>query len=438
MIEHPGHKAIRAAIETAAEIDDPQPWHSSKELIIGSKGQVISNLANLMLALRQDPAWRGVLGFDEMAGVVMAHKPPPALPGMMPPPNGPYPRPWDNHDDRQAQEWLQKTAFHRVGKEVVSDAVSQRARELSYHPVRDWLARIQHDGVPRIEGGTSKEGDLVAPWLTHHLGVEDTPYSREVGRVWLLGMVARVVRPGCKVDTVPILEGPQGAGKSTVCAILGDRWFTDSLPPIDSKDAEQHLAGKWLVELSELEAMNKPNAIALKAFISRQAGKFRPPYERREIDQPRQCLFVGTTNEDAYLKDPSGGRRFLPVRVGQIDLDGLKAERDQLFAEAFARIKSGEPWHTTDPALLAAAQEEQVSRYDNDPWEEEISRALAGRSFVTIGEVMRHTLGIEKPKLARADQNRVRAILTNLGWWKSPTRLNGNYPWYPPGRSDEG
>ena len=247
-------------------------------------------------------------------------------------------------------------------------------------------------------------------WIVNLLGAECSEYAAAVGQMFLVAMVARIFEPGCKADYMAVLEGPQGGLKSSACAIIGGEWYSDHLPDVTAgKDVSQHLRGKWLIEVGEMHAMSRAELTQLKAFITRQTERYRPSYGRFEMIEPRQCVFVGTTNKATYLRDETGGRRFWPVQVGMIDIERLAEQRDQLFAEAVQLYRQGAAWWPHAAFEAEHIKPQQEARYETDAWQESISEYVASQTKVTVGQVAKEALHIETARIGTADQRRVAA-----------------------------
>ncbi len=383
---------------------EPQPCAPDDWPQMTNNGKPVPNLANVMHALRSLSGLSNLFAYDQMARVamLMARR----VPGAKLPPAD-RPRPVRDADVSALQERLQLMDMDRLGRDVVHQAVDQRAEECGFHPVRDYLNGLRWDGKPRVE-----------TWLTTYLGVEATDYAKGIGKMFLVAMVARIFDPGCKADYMLILEGGQGIGKSTACRILGGEWFSDNLPELsgDAVRVAQHLRGKWLIEIAEMHAMGKAESAELKAFITRTDEQFTPKYARREVVEPRQCVFIGTTNKSAYLRDETGGRRFWPVKVGTVEADNLRSDRDQLLAQAVALYRGGQQWWPDAEFEADHIKPEQDARFEADAWEEAVADYLAGNPQVTLKKVANECLHIDTGKFGTADQRRIAAVLERLGW----------------------
>lgn len=381
------------------------------------RDEPIPNLANALLALRAAPELLNVFARDEMQCMTVTTREPPSKDGR--PGIECDPRPTTDVDVGRVQEFLQHAGLPRISKDTTHQACDLRAAERAFHPVKDYLNSLNWDGQPRLK-----------TWLSRYLGAEATPYVSGIGTMFMVAMVARIFEPGCKADYMMVLEGEQGAQKSTACAILGGAWFSDSLPDVTAgKDVSQHLPGKWLIEIGEMAAMSKAEAEHLKAFITRPVERYRKPYDRKESVEPRQCVFVGTTNKKAYLRDETGGRRFWPVTVGQIDTEALRMDRDQLFAEAVQHYRAGTRWWPDAAFEAEHIRPEQEARFETDVWEEPVNAYLKGRSSVLIGDVAREALNFEQARIGRRDQNRITAALARAGWTRGQKNGEGNIPW---------
>jgi predicted P-loop ATPase len=389
--------------------DDPD-W--LQHCVLGETGKPLAVLASALEGLRS--MMPGTFAFDEMMAC-------PILMDSLGEPDF-TPRPVTDIDVSSVQERLQRLGLKRLSRDVAHQAVNAQAYEHRFHPVRRYLDSLEWDGTQRISN-----------LFPTYFGTEATPYTQAIGTMFLVSMVARIIEPGCKADYMVVLEGVQGALKSTACRILGGEWFSDNLPDITvGKDAAQHLRGKWLIEVSEMHAMGKAEAAQLKAFITRTAERYRPSYGRNEVIEPRQCVFIGTTNRASYLRDETGGRRFWPIKAQTIDADALARDRDLLFAEAVARYRSGAIWWPDKTFEQQHIMPQQAERYEADAWEESIAEYLKKVPKVTVSQVAKEALHIETARVARTDQNRISAVLEQIGWKRLPKDWEGKRWWGPP------
>jgi len=350
---------------------------------------------NACVALEHSGVWS--LMFDEMAvrAVLSASQP----------------RPVSDDDVTVIQRWMQTSGIKRIGEKIVGQAIEHVARQHPYHPVRDHLEALSWDGEPRLHR-----------WLSSYLGAERNAYNDAVGALFLRSMVARIFYPGCKADYMLILEGPQGELKSTACKILAWKaeYFSDSMPELtEHKECSIHLQNKWLIEISELHAISRADNTLLKSFLSRTDEDYRPVYGTYNTRQPRQCVFIGTSNKDAYLRDETGGRRFWPVKCGIIDVEALSVDRDQLLAEAVLEVRGGLPWWPDREFERQHIAPEQDKRYEFDEWDNAVGDFLEARlptPTVTTAQVAKEAIGLEAARLDMMAQKRIAAIMHRRGW----------------------
>jgi putative DNA primase/helicase len=362
----------------------------------------------LLTILRLDPRWTGRIRLDRFRDAILVDG--------------------DGITDRDLTHiacWLEDVFEVIPSKDLMVECLSAVAAENSYHPVIDWAATLAWDGIERLPS-----------MLTTYFGAPDDELTREMSRAWLVGGAARVRKPGCKLDTVLVLVGEQGVGKSSACKALmpNASFFADTPLDLRSKDCMQNLDGVWLYELAELEGLRGRNPQRVKAFLTSAVDTYRAPYGRLPGAHPRQCFFVATTNEPEFLVDASGARRFWPVPVRRIDVAGLAAARDQLWAEAFARVDRGEDWHL--PVRLEKAQRAAAEIYEQtDPLAERLGIWVAGvgRAF-TIEEAVGCGLGIAVEKVDKALSMKLGGMLHRLGCTKFRPRQGGKhrpYLWEP-------
>lgn len=330
----------------------------------------------------------------------------------------------EDKDDVDVKLYLSKNWGLECSTQNIVDIISNLAYENTFHPVKRYLEGLVWDGKKRLD-----------TWLVDYLGAEgDTEYLAHVGRKTLVGAVSRIYKPGCKFDTVLILEGYQGAGKSTTIQNLASpEWFVDNLGDIASKDVINVMRGRWIIEVAELDSMDRATVNALKSFFSRQSDINRLAFARREKEFKRQCIFIGSTNQNEYLKDPTGGRRFWPVKISRCDSAGVAAIRDQLWAEAMHLYGAGEKTYLDDERVMKIARQEADDRYAVDEIEADIQAAMsrapevfgAGSEFTfeeLWAEMNSQHLAVAKP----ADlmmQSRIKRALTRMGYHKFRKRV---------------
>ncbi len=436
-----GANAARALVMAATEAktapqDRSQAWKTG--LLRSRDGKILPILANAIHALRSAGEWEEVLWHDDFATRTVARRPLPWAPLA----SQATDQNWSDRDDYLVTEWLQRHGI-MVPASVAGQAVETVASDRPFHPVREYLDGLTWDGISRLD-----------TWLIHYLDAADTPYTRAIGPRWLISAVARIYRPGCKADCVLILEGPQGIRKSSALKVLAEPWFTDRLSDLGSKDAAMETRGVWIIEVAELDTMTRAEVSSIKAFMSRTHDRFRPPYGKRLVDLPRQCVFAGSINpEGGYLKDATGGRRFWPIACRAIKLEALSQNRNQLWGEARERFLLGEPWWLETPLLDRLAAEQQADRYQADAWEEVIGEWLdhdfqwtdngfhervkhtfprnQPLSDVSVREVLEQALGLERGRWTQGDQNRVVRCLTSMGfklyWSRRGSRREKRY-----------
>jgi predicted P-loop ATPase len=452
VVRLPSYKAMQEMIVKDAQVkkqiasermaqtseDFQEEWQTNLE--INNKGELKNTLTNMILILRHDPALNGIF-YNEFRGGIDVE-------GLVP-----WKRlkaGWNKTDEASLAGYIdEKYKLYSPGR--LKEAALKVAVERSRHPVKDYLYSLpQWDGVKRVD-----------ELLIKYLGAEDNEYTREVMRKTLVAAVARVMKPGTKFDTVLVLNGPQGVGKSTLFAKLGGKFFSDSLAISDMRDktAAEKLQGYWIIEVGELAGIRKVDEETLKSFLSRQDDKYRASYGYTVEDHPRQCIIVGTTNQETgFLRDITGGRRFWPIKTpgskGEKPWDIKAEEIKQIWAEATHLYNKGESLILPD-SLIKEAEKAQIDALESDEreglireyldkllptnWDDmdiyerrsfvrgdEFSKEIVGtlkRDKVCTMEVWCELFGKEPSSMRKIDSYEINAILRKIEGWE---KYNGN------------
>jgi len=413
------------------EIEDADPDAWKRELELGEKGGIRSSLTNIRLILENDPALKGSIAWDEMDMLQAVKRDLPWREA-----KDRRGRTWQNSDDANLRAYLEKT-YGITGKDKILDGVEITAKAHAFHPIRDFIWAAKWDGVPRVD-----------ELLIRYLGAEDSEYTRAVTRKTLTAAVARVFRPGIKFDHILTIRGKQGIGKSSLIGRLAGEWFSDSFISVNGKDAYEQLRRVWIMEVGELAGMKKAEAEQIKLYISKQEDQYRPAYGRQVETFPRQCIFIGTTNEEEFLRDTTGNRRFWVVDTPGSDHRADYREElteeivHQIWAEAYHYYKQGEKLYLDGELEKAAmsvqeahaeiddrigmvreylerllpADWENKDLYDRREWLQSEAEGTEKRDKVCRMEIWCEVFGSQPGKIDRYESSRIHALLKTCGW----------------------
>lgn len=414
------------SIETSKE--DNISWRLEKLSRNTTTGAYNKTIANAVAMLTNDLNLKENMIFDRFSNrFLIVKKLPWDRDSMI------YPRLWGDSDDAELRFYLEKVYDGFRGKDLINDALLVLKNRNSINVAKQYFENLDNkwDGIPRLE-----------TLFVDYLGAEDSIYVRETTKKIFVAAVARNIteRP-IKFDNMIILTGPQGIGKSTILSKLAGDWFTDNIVDFSSKDTLLILQNCLIAEVAELQSFKKADVNTLKMFLGQQTDKFRAPYERREEEHPRHCVFFGTTNDQEFLRDSTGNRRYWPIQCAvskpkKSVFNNLDSERDQIWAEAVYLFRNGEKLYL-DSVVEEEARKQQKERLEVDPWESAIidylnqeipidwyDRGLDAtgekvqRDRVSVSEILTNCLNISIKQQDRQSRNRVLGILLKLDDWE--------------------
>ena len=384
-------------------------------LVKNARGIPVSNLDNGFRALDYDPKYKGKIWWDDFHQKIYSTL------------YSETPREWSDIDTFELlKDFQSRIGLYSFTSETITHAVYLLSSRDKRNEPRDWMSSLKWDGEDRL-----------THFFENYFGSPCGPYFEALGKNFFIAMVARIFCPGCQADNMVILEGPQGTFKTSALRVIGGPWHVSMSEAISSGDFVEVFQGKMIVEIAEMESFSKAETSKIKAMLTVTSDRYRKKYGRHAEEHPRQCIFVGTTNDSNYLKDSTGLRRFWPLTVKHININQLIIDRPQLFAEALHRLNAGETWHVMPHTETVNQQE---LRRSTDPWEEIVETYVNQYFTPGVGfnatEVATTGLNIPIERMDKKTSMRVGAILHRIGCEQKVSRVDGKSQrrWFLPER----
>lgn len=412
--KYPDHDGPRITMGSLFKTAKDAGWDRSagwqQGLLLSQQGNPLACPSNIALILRHTPLWKDALRFNLFSGQIEYGIPTfDAFGRGLPPPN------WSDVDDLTLADYLRAT--HRMAVTQLShcaQAVLAVAHDARYDPITTWLESLPAwDGIERLPS-----------FFVDHCNASPSVYTSFCGISWFVSLIARAYQPGCQLDTVVVMQGPEGAKKTSTLRLIGGPWYKAISPSFESKDLLLALQSAWLGELAELDPFSRSGQARIAAILTTIQDDYRPSYGRHEVHQLRRTVFCGTTNESSFIATQHGGRRFLPIAVATINVEGIAASLPQLFAEALVRYRRHEPWWITNETLQTEATLRREDVREFDLWEISITRFCEENpGEVSLDDIFGpRCLDVPIERRNRGLVARVSPILKRLGYEKMRRR----------------
>ena len=361
----------------------------------GEGGAPHATMANASLILQVHPDFKGRIWLDSFRNKIYHTL------------RGPLPKPWTDADSRRVTARIQQQLrLHKINMRIMQDAIHHAAECHEKNSLTDWLDSLEWDGETRL-----------TTWLSDCLGVEHNAYSMAVARNWPIGMVARAYVPGCKMDNMPVLEGVSGAAKTTFLEVLGEGWYKSIPTAFGDKDFLQAIQGTWLVEIPDMTGFSRREHSLVLATMTIRTDNYRASYGHYVEEHPRAAVFAATSETSDYLQDARGRRRYWPLYCLAIDIDALRAQREQIFAEAVHEYRKGAKWYEMPAAETDA---EQMERATPDLWTDRVmdycDHLATQRLTITSSRILSDAVELPLAKQTDAEKRRIARIMRENGW----------------------